>query len=50
MVHPVTAGVRALVDGIAVQHARDEARIEAASTLCDALLAVHGSSTPRRKR
>jgi hypothetical protein len=48
--HPETEGVRALVDGMVVQHARDEARIEAASVLFEALLAGHGTAAPKRKR
>jgi hypothetical protein len=48
--HPEAEGVRALIEGIVVQHARDEARIEAASTLFDALLAAHEAASPRRKR
>lgn len=48
--HPETEGVRALIEGIVVQHTRDEARIEAASTLFEALLAAHGKPAPRRKR
>ena len=48
--HPKTEGVRAVLDGIAVQHARDEARVEAASTLFDALLASHRKAAPGRKR
>lgn len=48
--HPEAEGVRAVLDGIVTQHARDEARVEAASTLFDALLASRRKATPRRKR
>jgi len=44
--HPETEGVRALIEGIVAQHARDEARIEAASPLFDALLHASVSATP----
>lgn len=33
--HPETEGVRRMLDGIAAQHARDEARVDAASALFD---------------
>jgi hypothetical protein len=36
--HPETEGVRAMIEGVISQHAADEARIEAASTLFDALM------------
>lgn len=48
--HPETEGVRALIDGIVAQHEKDEARIAAASTLFDALLAAHGGGAARRRR
>lgn len=48
--HPETEGVRAIIDGLVVRHARDEARIEAASTLFEALLAAQRRPALRRKR
>lgn len=48
--HPETEGVRTMIEGIVAQHERDEARIEAASTLFNALLAAQGTQPPRRKR
>ena len=49
--HPETEGIRALIGGIVLQHRRDEARVEAASMLFDALLAVHATApTTRRKQ
>lgn len=36
--HPETEGVRRMLDGIATQHARDEARVDAASALFDVFI------------
>jgi hypothetical protein len=48
---PETEGVRVLIQGLVAQHASDVARIEAASTLFDALLAAEQPvATSRRKR
>jgi hypothetical protein len=38
--HPETEGVAAIIEGIVAQHSRDDARVEAASALLDALLAT----------
>ena len=48
---PETEGVRVLIQGLVAQHASDLARIEAASTLFDALMvSEHPTASSRRKR
>jgi hypothetical protein len=47
--HPETEGMRVLIQGLVARHTSDVARIEAASTLFDALL-MADRPTPRRKK
>ena len=48
--HPETEGVRVFLEGVIAQHARDEARIQAASTLFDALLHVPSGDAKRKAK
>jgi hypothetical protein len=48
--HPETEGVRAFIEGVTLQYARDDARVEAASTLFDALLRVQPSGVATKRR
>src|SRR5689334_19299219 len=47
--HPETEGVRPMLDGIAAQHARDDARVDAASALFDVFV-VGTKAQPSRTR
>jgi hypothetical protein len=47
--HPETEGVRAFIEGMTAQHSRDDARIQAATTLFEALMRVQPSAFPKRR-